>query len=56
MGSKGDKECVRSKGDKECVGSKGDMKYMGSMEGARDMEGSAGVWRVWRGKTVFLRF
>lgn len=49
-------ECVGNKGDKECVRNKGDMKYMGSMEGARDMEGSAGVWRVWRGKTVFLRF
>lgn len=55
-GNKGDMECAGSKGDMECVRNKGDMKYMGSMEGARDMEGSAGVWKVWRGKTVFLRF
>ncbi len=49
-------ECVGSKADMECAGSKENMECMGSMEGARDMEGSAGVWKVWRGKTVFLRF
>ncbi len=53
-GSKADMECVGNKGDMECVRSKGNMKYMG--KGARDMGGSAGVWRVWRGKTDFLRF
>ena len=49
-------ECVGSKADMECAGSKENMECMGSMEDARDMEGSAGVWKVWRGKTVFLRF
>ena len=49
-------ECVGSKADMECAGSKENMECMGSMEGARDMEGSARVWKVWRGKTVFLRF